>query len=225
MRTGARTTPQFAQGNDRFGIRRSMGRVGSSRNSAPTEGFWQGLKREAVRGLSTTVRQARLEIFQRLTYYNVRRRHNSLGYLSPVKFAQQHRTHAYTHPRRMHPRLHTPGDTSSQAVPALVEDGDIRRELDCRAAAPPVCTPFRSLRQSSSRCACHQEPALRARGDAIAQRPYQGRGRPRTGRLLRQGWTATASGRLGGRMAGGGARPRGRRVGCDVQGPDSWPPG
>lgn len=39
----------------------------------------------------TTVRQARSEIFQWLTYYNARRRHSSLGYFSPVDLEQQHR--------------------------------------------------------------------------------------------------------------------------------------
>ncbi|MFE3329226.1 IS3 family transposase [Streptomyces sp. NPDC059176] len=33
--------------------------------------------------------QARLEIFQRLTYYNTRRRRSALNYLSPAEFQQQ----------------------------------------------------------------------------------------------------------------------------------------
>ncbi|MFF4874009.1 IS3 family transposase [Streptomyces sp. NPDC000961] len=84
------TSAAFAQVSDHFGIRRSIGRVGSSYDNALAESFWQGLKREALRGALTTVRQARLEIFQWLTYYNTRRRHSSLGYLSPVEFEQQH---------------------------------------------------------------------------------------------------------------------------------------
>ncbi|MGW7674451.1 IS3 family transposase, partial [Streptomyces sp. NPDC054775] len=37
----------------------------------------------------STTRQARLEIFQWLTYYNARRRHSALNYLSPTEFEQQ----------------------------------------------------------------------------------------------------------------------------------------
>ncbi|MET8134138.1 IS3 family transposase [Streptomyces sp. NPDC005251] len=87
------TSGAFAQVCDRFGIRRSMGRVGSSYDNALAESFWQGLKRETMhQRLFTTISQARLELFQWLTYYNGRRRHSSLGYLSPVEFEQQHQT-------------------------------------------------------------------------------------------------------------------------------------
>ncbi len=84
------TSDVFAQVCDGFGIRRSMGRVGSSYDNALAESFWQGLKREAIPGPFATISQARLELFQWLTYYNARRRHSSLGYLSPVDFEQQH---------------------------------------------------------------------------------------------------------------------------------------
>jgi transposase InsO family protein len=67
-----------------------MGRVGSSYDNALAESFWQGLKRETMhQRLFSTMRQARLEIFQWLTYYNTRRRHSALNYLSPAEFEQR----------------------------------------------------------------------------------------------------------------------------------------
>ncbi|MGW4984981.1 integrase core domain-containing protein, partial [Streptomyces mirabilis] len=58
--------------------------------NALAESFWQGLKRETMhQRLFSTMRQARPEIFQWLTYYNGRRRHSALNYRSPVEFEQQ----------------------------------------------------------------------------------------------------------------------------------------
>jgi transposase InsO family protein len=85
------TSAVFAQVCGGFGVRRSMGRVGSSYDNALAESLWQSLKREAMyKKVFSTMSQARLEIFRWLTYYNARRRHSALAYLSPMEFEQQH---------------------------------------------------------------------------------------------------------------------------------------
>ncbi|WP_329529405.1 IS3 family transposase [Streptomyces sp. NBC_01462] len=80
----------FADVCRRHGIRRSMGRVGSSYDNALAESFFQGLKRELLHGRRRTSRaQTRLELFRQLSYYNRRRRHSALGYHTPAEFEQQ----------------------------------------------------------------------------------------------------------------------------------------
>ncbi|MFF6816039.1 IS3 family transposase [Streptomyces sp. NPDC012403] len=74
----------------RHGIRRSMGRVGSSYDNALAESFFQSLKRELLHGRRWISKaQTRLELFKWLSYYNRRRRHSTLGYIAPAEFEQQ----------------------------------------------------------------------------------------------------------------------------------------
>lgn len=80
----------FAEVCLRHGIRRSMGRLGSSCDNALAESFFQGLKRELLHGRRWTSKaQTRLELFRWLSYYDRRRRHSALGYRTPAEFEQQ----------------------------------------------------------------------------------------------------------------------------------------
>ncbi|MFE5797115.1 IS3 family transposase [Streptomyces sp. NPDC056503] len=80
----------FAEVCRRHGIRRSMGRIGSSYDNALAKSFFQGLRRELLHGRRWTSKaQTRLEVFRWLSYYNRRRRYSALGYLTPAEFEQQ----------------------------------------------------------------------------------------------------------------------------------------
>jgi putative transposase len=73
------------------GIRCSMSRRGDCYDNAPMESFFASLKRELVhRSRFATRNEARAAIFWWIeVWYNRKRRHSALGYLSPEQFAQQ----------------------------------------------------------------------------------------------------------------------------------------
>jgi len=70
------------------GIRCSMSRTGNCYDNAMKESFWSTLKREAVRGRRfRTIAEARRVVFAYIEgFYNRKRRHSSLGYVSPEAF-------------------------------------------------------------------------------------------------------------------------------------------
>lgn len=82
----------------REGIVRSMSGKGNCYDNAAMESVWANLKTET--GLDQYVpktrREAALAIFDHIEcFYNPRRRHSALGYLSPVEYEnRQSKTHS-----------------------------------------------------------------------------------------------------------------------------------
>jgi transposase InsO family protein len=73
----------------------SMSRRGDCWDNAPIESFFASLKRELVeRCRFATREEARGAIFEWIeAWYNRKRRHSALGYLSPEEFERRHRKH------------------------------------------------------------------------------------------------------------------------------------
>ncbi|MEU8376541.1 integrase core domain-containing protein [Micromonospora sp. NPDC048894] len=80
----------FADACQRHGIRRSMGRIGSSYDNALAESFFATLKREldVDHRRWTSEADARRDVFRWIAFYNHRRRHSALSYLSPADYEQ-----------------------------------------------------------------------------------------------------------------------------------------
>ncbi len=70
-----------------YGMRSSMSRKGNCWDNAPTESLWGSLKVGRLHGMRfATRRQAMDEVIDWLTFYNHRRLHSTLGYISPMQF-------------------------------------------------------------------------------------------------------------------------------------------
>jgi putative transposase len=75
----------------RHGLRPSMSRRGNCYDNAVTESFFGTLKTELVHHESYATREAaRQSLFEYIeVFYNRRRRHSSLGYVSPLEYEQK----------------------------------------------------------------------------------------------------------------------------------------
>jgi putative transposase len=73
----------------KMGMRSSMSGKGDYWENAPTESLWGRLKVGRLQGKKfDTRRQAKDEVVAWLTFYNHRRLHSTLGYVSPMQYEQ-----------------------------------------------------------------------------------------------------------------------------------------
>jgi transposase InsO family protein len=89
------TSERFAKACATYGIRRSMGAVGSSTDNAVAEAWFAALKRELPYGARwATPQRARLDVFGWISFYNNKRRHSTLGYLCPAAYENRQPSNA-----------------------------------------------------------------------------------------------------------------------------------
>ena len=129
------TSLAFGKRCREMAVRPSMGSVGDAYDNAMAESFFATLECELLaRHRFRTHVEARAAIFQFVEgFYNRRRRHSALGYLSPDEFERRHARTTEV----------SPGPAKSAGVLAAVKDKPLtgranRRVLDGRCARRPA---------------------------------------------------------------------------------------
>ena len=88
------TSLAFGERCRQMQVRPSMGTVGDAYDNAMAESFFASLEGELIeRNTFHSKAQARMAVFTWIEgWYNPRRRHSGLGYLSPLNFERSHET-------------------------------------------------------------------------------------------------------------------------------------
>ena len=120
------------------GVRPSMGSVGDAYDNAMAESFFATLECELLdRRRFKTQAEARMAVFEFIEgFYNPRRRHSSLGYLSPVDYERRHEEK-----QAVDPGAHQPA-----AVLGAVKmrPGNVAASVDVGARRPILTAPARA---------------------------------------------------------------------------------
>lgn len=83
------TSVPFQESVRRAGATSSMSRKGNCWDNAPMESFWSSMKTEMESSVPRTLVEARRRVFDYIeAFYNPRRRHSTLGQVSPNQFEE-----------------------------------------------------------------------------------------------------------------------------------------
>jgi putative transposase len=131
------TSIEFGKRCREAGVRPSMGSVGDAYDNAMAESFFATLECELLdRRRFKNQAEARMAVFEFIEgFYNPRRRHSSLGYLSPIKFEGQFAETTLE-----------PGPSEPAVVLAPVKERPGNLTASCTDSAPAVLDS-RSTRQ------------------------------------------------------------------------------
>ena len=115
------TSLAFGNRCTEMGVRPSMGSVGDAYDNAMAESFFATLECELLdRRSFKTKTEARMALFSYIEgWYNPRRRHSALGYLSPANFEAKHQAAAANQQPSVEHGLTTVGDCVACATPPV----------------------------------------------------------------------------------------------------------
>jgi transposase InsO family protein len=142
---------EFQKALKGYGMRSSMSRKGDCWDNSPTESLWGRLKVGRLHGQKfKTRREAMDEVISWLTFYNHRRLHSTLGYLSPMKFEER-----WTAAQQKESRLTRVLRTAEFGGKVMLR---LRRiNVSCSSVAPrPACSRVRQSAGLSNGLACGQ---------------------------------------------------------------------
>ena len=135
------TSIEFGKRCREAGVRPSMGSVGDAYDNAMAESFFATLECELLdRRRFRTQAEARMAVFEFIEgFYNPRRRHSSLGYLSPIAFERQCATVTLEPDAReravvLTPVKERPGNIAASrtaVLPAVLDSRSTRQHRQC----------------------------------------------------------------------------------------------